>query len=45
MVVRQASMVSFVTLFRAMAILFLIMIPLVMLMKRPAKGAAAAPAH
>jgi MFS transporter, DHA2 family, multidrug resistance protein len=45
MVLRQASMVSFVTLFRAMAILFLIMIPLVMLMRRPAKGAAAAPAH
>jgi DHA2 family multidrug resistance protein len=46
MVLRQASMVSFVTLFRAMGILFVIMIPLVMLMRRPQKGGApAAGAH
>lgn len=45
MVLRQASMVSFVTLFRAMGILFLIMIPLVMLMRRPAKAGAPVGAH
>jgi DHA2 family multidrug resistance protein len=45
MLLRQASMVSFVTLFRAMGILFLILIPLVMLMRRPGKGAAPAAAH
>jgi len=45
MVLRQASMVSFVTLFRMMGVLFLIMIPLVLLMRRPSKGAAPAAAH
>jgi len=45
MLLRQASMVSFVTLFRAMGILFLIMIPLVLLMRRPSKGGAPAAAH
>jgi DHA2 family multidrug resistance protein len=45
MVQRQASMVSFVTLFRMMGILFLIMIPLVLLMRRPSKAAAPAAAH
>ena len=45
MVLRQASMVSFVTLFRAMGILFVVMIPLVMLMRRPSKGAAPSAAH
>jgi MFS transporter, DHA2 family, multidrug resistance protein len=38
MIVRQASMVSFVTIFRLLGVLFLIMMPLVMLMKRPGKG-------
>jgi DHA2 family multidrug resistance protein len=45
MVLRQASMVSFVALFRIMGILFLIMIPLVLLMRRPAKASAPAAAH
>jgi MFS transporter, DHA2 family, multidrug resistance protein len=35
MVLRQASMISFVDTFRAMAIVFLLVIPLVFLMKRP----------
>jgi len=45
MVARQASMVSFVTLFRAMGVLFLIMIPLVLLMRRPSRTSAPAAAH
>jgi MFS transporter, DHA2 family, multidrug resistance protein len=45
MVLRQASMVTFVTIFRMLGVLFLLMIPLVLLMRRPAKGGAAAAAH
>jgi DHA2 family multidrug resistance protein len=45
MVLRQASMVSFVTIFRLLGVLFLLMIPLVMLMHRPSKGSAPASAH
>jgi DHA2 family multidrug resistance protein len=43
MVQRQAAMVSFVMIFRMLGILFLVMIPLVLLMKRP-KGRVEAPA-
>ena len=35
MVQRQAAMVAFVTIFRLLGILFLVMIPLVLIMKRP----------
>jgi DHA2 family multidrug resistance protein len=35
MLMRQATMVSFVTLFRLLGLLFLILIPLVMIMRRP----------
>jgi DHA2 family multidrug resistance protein len=46
MLLRQASMVSFVTVYRLLGVLFLIMLPLVFIMQRPAKGAApAAGAH
>ena len=45
MVQRQAAMVSFVTIFRLLGVLFLMMIPLVLLMRRPAKGGAPAAAH
>jgi MFS transporter, DHA2 family, multidrug resistance protein len=45
MIARQASMVSFVTVFRLLGVLFLIMIPLVLLMKRPSKGSAPVAAH
>jgi DHA2 family multidrug resistance protein len=45
MIARQASMVSFVTVFRLLGVLFLIMIPLVLLMRRPSKGGAPAAAH
>ena len=38
-------MVSFVTIFRLLGVLFLVMIPLVLLMRRPAKGGAPAAAH
>jgi hypothetical protein len=42
MVQRQAAMVSFVTIFRMLGILFLVMIPFVLLMKKP-KGRARRP--
>lgn len=45
MVLRQAAMVSFVTVFRLLGVLFLIMIPLVLIMQRPSKGPAPAAAH
>ncbi|HEX5107462.1 MAG TPA: DHA2 family efflux MFS transporter permease subunit [Vicinamibacterales bacterium] len=45
MLMTQASMVSFVTLFRVLGVVFLLMIPLVVLMRRPAKGTGAAAAH
>ena len=39
-------MVSFVTVYRLLGVLFLIMLPLVLIMQRPGKGAApAAGAH
>jgi DHA2 family multidrug resistance protein len=38
MVQRQASMVSFIEIFQLLGILFLILIPLVLLMKRPKRG-------
>jgi DHA2 family multidrug resistance protein len=41
MLFRQASMVTFVTIFRVMGVVFLMMIPLVFLMKRPKRGGAA----
>jgi DHA2 family multidrug resistance protein len=45
MVLRQASMVTFVQIFQMMGVLFLAMIPLVLLMRRPARGGAPAAAH
>ena len=45
MVMRQASMVSFVAVYRLLGVLFLVMLPLVLLMKRPSKGSAPAAAH
>jgi hypothetical protein len=45
MVQRQASMVSFVGLFQLLGIIFLVIIPLVLLMKRPGKGGPAVGAH
>jgi len=46
MIQRQAAMVSFVNIFRLLGMLFLVLIPLVLIMRRP-KGSAgpAAPAH
>jgi DHA2 family multidrug resistance protein len=45
MLFRQASMVSFVDVYRLLGALFLVMIPLVLLMRRPAKHSAPAAAH
>ena len=45
MVMRQASIVTFVTLFRLLGLVFLLMIPLVFLMKRPRGAGAPAGAH
>ena len=45
MVQRQASMVSFVGLFQLLGIIFLVMIPLVLLMRRPGHGGPVAGAH
>jgi len=45
MVQRQASMVSFVGLFWLLGVIFLAMIPLVLLMKRPEHGGPAVGAH
>jgi len=45
MVQRQASMVSFIEIFQLLGILFLILIPLVLLMKRPRRGAEPIAAH
>jgi MFS transporter, DHA2 family, multidrug resistance protein len=44
-VMRQASIVSFVGLFQLLGIVFLIVIPLVLLMKRPRAGTGGAAAH
>ena len=42
---RQAAMVSFVSIFWLLGMLFLVLVPLVLLMKRPSHGAAPAAAH
>jgi DHA2 family multidrug resistance protein len=45
MLVRQATMVSFVTLFRLLAILFLALIPLVLIMRKPSGPSGPVGAH
>jgi MFS transporter, DHA2 family, multidrug resistance protein len=45
MVWRQASMVSFVTIFELLGIVFIALIPLVLIMKRPSSQAAPPPVH
>jgi DHA2 family multidrug resistance protein len=45
LVQRQAAMVSFVSLFELLGIVFIALLPLVLLMKRPRSGAPAAGAH
>jgi DHA2 family multidrug resistance protein len=42
MLFRQSSMVSFVMLFRLLGIVFLVMVPLVFIMRRPKRGAVVA---
>jgi MFS transporter, DHA2 family, multidrug resistance protein len=44
MLLQQASMVSFVWLFRLLGGIFLMLLPLILIMRRP-KGRVAAPAH
>jgi hypothetical protein len=43
MIQRQASMVAFVNIFRLLGFLFLVLIPLVLIMRRP-KGSSRPPA-
>ena len=45
MVQRQASMVSFVGLFQLLGVLFIALVPLILLMKRPARGGGPVAAH
>jgi DHA2 family multidrug resistance protein len=45
MLVQQASMVSFVMLFRLLGIVFLLMLPMVLIMKRPRGSSGPAAAH
>jgi DHA2 family multidrug resistance protein len=45
LVQRQASMVSFVGLFQLLGVLFIVLVPLILLMKRPARGGAPVAAH
>jgi DHA2 family multidrug resistance protein len=45
MVLRQASMISFVDTFRAMGIVFLLVIPLLLVMKRPKSSGRGAGMH
>jgi DHA2 family multidrug resistance protein len=45
MVQRQAAMVSFVGLFQLLGILFVALVPLILLMKRPARGGGPVAAH
>src|SRR5207247_8164213 len=45
MVQRQAAMVSFVSIFQLLGILFLVLIPLILIMKRPGRAGASAAAH
>ncbi len=45
LVQRQAALMSFVEVFRLLAMLFLVPLPLLLLMKRPAKGAEAGGMH
>jgi DHA2 family multidrug resistance protein len=45
LVQRQATMVSFVGIFQLLGVLFVALIPLVLLMKRPKSGGSAAAAH
>ena len=45
MVQRQATMVSFVGIFQLLGVMFVALIPLVLLMKRPKRGGSAAAAH
>jgi DHA2 family multidrug resistance protein len=45
MVQRQAAMLSFVDLFRLLGVMFLLLLPLILLMKRPRSAAAPGAAH
>ena len=45
MVERQAAMISFVDTFRLMGLIFLLMLPLLLVMRRPAHGGGAPPMH
>jgi DHA2 family multidrug resistance protein len=42
---RQSAMLAFVDTFRAMSIVFLVVLPFLLIMKRPQRGKAAGPMH
>jgi DHA2 family multidrug resistance protein len=42
---RQASMLAFIDTFRAMAIVFLLVLPFLLIMKRPTHGRPSGPMH
>jgi DHA2 family multidrug resistance protein len=42
---RQATMVAFLDTFRMMALIFLVLLPFLLLMRRPAQRGSAPPAH
>jgi MFS transporter, DHA2 family, multidrug resistance protein len=45
LVARQATMLAFVSVFRLLALIFLLMLPLVLIMKSPRRRGSAGPAH
>jgi hypothetical protein len=45
LVQRQAAMLAFIQLFLLLAVIFLAMIPLILIMKRPPRGARAEMGH
>jgi len=45
MVLQQSAMVSFVDTFLALSVVFMVMLPLLLLMKKPAKGLGGGPVH
>jgi hypothetical protein len=45
LVVKQATMVAFVGIFQLMGIVFIALVPLVLIMRRPARGGAVASGH
>jgi DHA2 family multidrug resistance protein len=45
MIERQATMLSYIDVFQLLALMFVLMVPLVLIMKRPSHGAKPVAAH